>query len=81
MNLVAKVLHATSGGLQNNGGLVIGQLSFGLSVDADKLQVVPHFFQQAVIVPFVVSRNGNAMRNFTNDVQFFDGNLFQNNNH
>ena len=68
VNLVAKVLQGAVGGLQHDGGRIVGQLTFGLGVNSDQSQVLPHLFQQRVVVPLVVSRDGHTVWDFADDI-------------
>lgn len=46
-----------------------------INLHPNELQVVPHFLQQIVEVPFMMGRDRYAMRNLINNIQFFYTNL------
>lgn len=75
MQLVAKVLDRGSIGVQHHGGVVVRQLTFGLCVYPNELQIFPHFLKQIVEVPPVMSRDGHAVRYFVDNVEFFYADL------
>ena len=68
VDLVAKVLQGAPGGLQDHWRRVVRQLALGLGVDPHQSQVLPHLFQQRVVVPLVMGRDGHAVRDFADDI-------------
>ena len=75
VNFVTKIFEGTMIGLKHYRGFVIRQLSFRFCINSHQFQIGPHFLQKAVIIPFVMSRYWNTVRNFTHNIQFFNGNL------
>lgn len=75
MELVAKVLQGAPLGLEDDGALVVGQLTFGLGVDPDELEVLPHLLEQGVVVPLVVGGDGHAVGDLADDVELLDRDL------
>ena len=43
-----------------------------LGIDSHKCQVVPHFLQEAVVVPLVMGGDGHAVRDVADDVQLLN---------
>ena len=46
-----------------------------MSLHSDELQVGPHFLEQVIKVPLVVSRHGNGVRDLVDDVELLDRDL------
>ena len=72
VDLVAKIFDRAPARLEDNGGLVVGQLALGLGVNSDQLQVFPKLLKKGVVVPLVMGRDGHAVRNLANDVQLLE---------
>ena len=72
---IAKVLDTGVSGGQDDGRVVVGQLTLGLCVDADELQVSPHLLEQIVEVPLVMGAHGYGVRYLVDDVELLDGDL------
>ena len=75
MQFVTEFLHGAPIRLQNDWGIVVGQLSFWFCVNSHKFEVLPHLLEKVVEIPFVMGRDGYTMGNFVNDIQFFDAQL------
>ena len=75
VNFVTKIFEGTMIGLKHYRRFVIRQLSFRFCINSHQFQIEPHFLQKAVVIPFVMSRYWNTVRNFTHNIQFFNGNL------
>ena len=46
-----------------------------LGIDSHKCQVVPHFLQEAVVVPLVMSRDGDGVGDLADYVELLDADL------
>ena len=75
MNFITKIFHWTSSLGQHNRCRVIRQLTFGFRIDTDQFQVGPQFLQKIIEIPFMMCRDRHTVRNFIDDVEFFDGDL------
>ena len=75
VNFVTKIFEGTMICLKHYRGFVIRQLSFRFGINSHQFQIGPHFLQKAVVIPFVMSRYWNTVRNFTHNIQFFNRNL------
>ena len=47
----------------------------GFCVDSHKFKIGPHFVQEVIIIPFVVSGDGDSVGNLADDVQLLDADL------
>lgn len=70
-----KFVHSAVLPWQNDGCLVIRDLSFGLGVDTNQVQVLPNLLDQLVEVPLVLGGDGHVVGHLRDDVEFFDGDL------
>ena len=72
VDLVTEVLDGAPGRLEDNRGFVVGQLALRLGVNPDQHQILPKLLQEGVIVPLVMGRDGDAVRDVANDVQLLE---------
>ena len=69
---VTEVEHAALGARNNDGRIVVRDLSLGLCVDSDQVQVVPDLGHQVVKVPFVLSTDGHVVRELVEQVKLLN---------
>ena len=73
MDSIAEVQNRAFTTGNNHGCLVVRNLSLGLGVNTDEIQIVPNSFHQFVEVPLVLSADGHVMREFVKQIELFDG--------
>jgi len=57
----------------DDGCLVVGNLTLRLGVNTDQIQIVPNFAHQFVEVPLVLCTDRNVMGDFVENVELFNG--------
>jgi len=75
MEFVAEIFNSSSFRVKNHRRVVIWKLAFWFRINSNEFKVFPHPLQQIIKVPFMMSRNRDAMRYFIDKVQLFNGNL------
>lgn len=75
MQFKAEVLHAAVIARQDNGSVVIGDLTLRFRINSNEIEVLPNFLHQLVEVPLISSGDRHVVGHFRDEVQLLDGNL------
>lgn len=75
MQFITEVLDTGAVSVQYDGRVVIRQLTLRLRVYPDQFEVLPHFLEEIIKVPFVMCRYWHTVGYLVNYVEFFYADL------